>query len=286
MTRTLSNGERLVAVNGVELCVETFGASTHPAILFIDGAAASMLWWDAGLCERLARHDRFVIRYDHRDTGRSTSYPPGRPGYRFSDLTRDALGILDALGVERAHVVCRSWGGGIGLIAAVDHPERVATLTLVSTSTGEPGLPPPSPSLAAQTPPEPDPSDRAAVADYIVATARAYAGGSPYFDEAATRALVERDIARSRDIAATLVNHYAVDFDGPAGGGFADIALPTLVVHGDRDPVFPLPHAEALRDTIPGAELLVLADVGHELPRPVWDEFVAALVRHTRGVRS
>jgi pimeloyl-ACP methyl ester carboxylesterase len=286
MTSTLSNGERLVAVNGVELCVETFGAPTHPAILFIDGAGASMLWWGTGLCERLAGQNRFVIRYDHRDTGRSASWPPGRPDYSFTDLTGDALGILDVLGIGRAHVVCRSWAGGIGLIAAVDHPERVASLTLVSTSTGEPGLPPPAPSLAAQTPASPDPSDRAAVEDYLVAIARVYAGGSPHFDETATRALVERDVARTRDLAASLTNHYAIDFDGPAGGGFANIDVPTLVVHGDRDPVFPLPHAEALRDTIRGAELLVLPDVGHELPRPVWDVFVAALIRHTEGPRS
>jgi pimeloyl-ACP methyl ester carboxylesterase len=283
---TLSNGESLLDVNGVRLCVETFGDRAHPAILFVDGAGASMLWWESGLCERIAASQRFVVRYDNRDTGRSTSYPPGRPDYAFSDLTRDAVGILDGLGVRRAHVVCRSWGGGIGFIAAVDHPERVASMTFVSTSTDEPGLPPPSPRLAEHRLPAPDPSDRAAVVDYIVATARAYAGDSMYFDSSATRALVERDVARTRDIASMLANHYAIDLDGPTSGGYADIAVPTLVVHGDRDPVFPLPHAEALRDAIPGAELLVLAGVGHELPEPAWDVFVESLVRHTEGGRS
>jgi len=283
---TRSNGERLLEANGVELCVETFGDRAHPAILFIDGAAASMLWWESGLCERIAARDRFVVRYDNRDTGRSTSYPPGRGEYTFSDLARDAVGILDVLGVRRAHVVCRSWGGGIGYIAAVDHPDRVASMTFVSTSTDEPGLPPPSPRLAERSAPAPDPSDRTAVVDYVVATARAYAGDSVYFNESATRALVERDVARTRDIASMLANHYAAELDGPTGGGYADITVPTLVVHGDRDPVFPLPHAEALRDAIPGAELLVLAGVGHELPEPVWDVFVEALVAHTDGGRS
>ena len=102
-----------------------------PAVLLIDGAAASMLWWDAGLCARIAACGRFVIRYDQRDTGRSTAYPPGRPGYSNTDLARDAIGILDALTISRAHVVCRSMSGGLGLILGVDHPSRVATLTFV-----------------------------------------------------------------------------------------------------------------------------------------------------------
>src|SRR5258705_10077759 len=136
MTVHLSSGERLLGINGVLLCVETFGDPTDPAILLIDGAAASMLWWEAELCQQIAAHDRFVIRYDQRDTGRSTSWPPGRPDYSFTDLAEDALGILDALGLDRAHLVCRSMAGGIGLIAGVDHPDRIASLTFVSTSTG------------------------------------------------------------------------------------------------------------------------------------------------------
>ena len=286
MTEHLSNGEKLLEINGVELCVETFGGPANPAILLIDGAAASMLWWDAELCERIAAHDRFVIRYDNRDTGRSTSYPPGSPGYSFTDLTEDALGILDALGIQRAHIVCRSMSGGIGLIAGVDHPERVASLTFISTSTGGDGLPPPSPELAGHIPADPDPADPTAVVDFVVASAKAYAGGSPYFDETATRALVERDVARARNIASTLTNHYAMDFDGPVRGGFGDIRAPTLVVHGNHDPVFPLAHGRALRAAIPGAELLILEGAGHDVPRPLWEVFVPALVRHTFAGRA
>lgn len=285
MSHHLSNGEKLLEINGVELCVETFGSPPNPAILLIDGAAASMLWWEAELCERIAANDRFVIRYDSRDTGRSTSYPAGQPPYSLTDLTADALGILDALDIERAHIVCRSMSGGIGLIAAVDHPDRVASLTLVCTSTGAAGLPPPSEELTRQTLADPDPADPAAVVDFVVASAKAYAGRSPYFDEASIRTLVERDVARTRNIASTLTNHYVMNFDGPTRGGAGDIEAPTLVVHGDRDPVFPLPHGEALRDAIPGARLLILQGAGHDVPRPLWDVFVSALVRHTGGGR-
>ncbi|MDT7749525.1 MAG: hypothetical protein QOD96_3187, partial [Pseudonocardiales bacterium] len=247
MTDHLSNGEKLVGISDVELCVETFGNPTNPAVLLVDGAAASMLWWEAELCEQIAGGDRFVIRYDNRDTGRSTSYPPGRPGYTYTDLAADALGILDALNVERAHVVCRSMAGGIGLIFGVEHPGRVASLTFVST--GEDGLPPSSVEF---TPADPDPADSAAVVDFVVASTKAYSGGSPYFDEAAMRALVEQDVARSRNITSTLTNHYAMTFDGPSHS-YGDIKAPTLVVHGDHDPAFPLPHGHALRDAIPGA---------------------------------
>jgi pimeloyl-ACP methyl ester carboxylesterase len=278
-----SSGERLLGINGVELCVETFGGPADPAILLISGAAASMLWWDAELCQRIAANRRFVIRYDQRDTGRSTSYPPGRPGYALSDLTADALGILDALGIERAHIVAQSMFGGIGVAVGVDHPDRVASLTFVSTSTGAADLPPSAVRVAEDVPTDPDPTDRAAVLDHVVGYTKAYAGGSPHFDEAATRALVERDLARTRDVASMLVNHYAIDVDGPQGGSFGEIAAPTLVVHGDRDPLLPPAHGEALREAIPGAQLLLLPGAGHEVPRPLWDLFVAALVRHTAG---
>ncbi|ALG09862.1 alpha/beta fold hydrolase [Kibdelosporangium phytohabitans] len=280
----LSNGETFIEANGAELCVETFGDPRDPAVLLVDGAAASMLWWETELCEQIASGGRFVIRYDNRDTGRSTSYPPGQPGYAYTDLAKDALGVLDALEIQRAHVVCRSMAGGIGLIFGVDHPDRVASLTFVSTSTGEEGLPSSSDELAGSAPADPDPANAAAVVNFVVASAKAYSGGSPYFDETATRALVEQDVARARNIASTLVNHYAMDFDGPSGG-FGGITAPTLVVHGDHDPAFPLPHGQALREAVPGAKLLVLHGAGHDLPRPLWNVFVPALLRHTEGDR-
>ncbi|GAA4018333.1 hypothetical protein GCM10022247_47300 [Allokutzneria multivorans] len=274
--------EKLIDANGVQLCVETFGDATHPAILLIHGAGASMLGWESDLCSAIAGHGRFVVRYDNRDTGRSVSYPPGKPGYSLSDMTRDAVGVLDALGIERAHVVGRSMAGAIALTLGVDHPDRVASLTFVTTSTGEDDLPPMSEEFLAHTPENPDPTDTAAVVEFVTDLLKAYSGGSPYFDEHATRALVEEDVARTNNIASALTNHFLIDFDGPTSGGFGDIAVPALVVHGELDPVFPLPHGEALRDAIPGAELLVLQGAGHEVPRQLWGTFVSALVAHTR----
>jgi len=269
--------EKLYPVNGVELCAQTFGDPADPAVLLIHGASASMLWWETGLCTRLAERGRYVIRYDQRDTGRSTSYPPGRPGYSMRDLAADAVGLLDALGIDRAHVVGQSMSGGTVLVLGVDHPSRVASLTFVSTTTGDKDLPPPSSSLPRFEPP--DFADPAAVEEYVVRAIEAELLG--YFDEAPTRDLVRRDIARARDFEASLTNHYAMEFDGPVNGWFADVTMPVLVVHGELDPIFPLAHGEALRDAVPDGRLVVLPAAGHGLPAALWDMFVDAVAEHT-----
>ena len=201
-------------------------------------------------------------------------YPPGEPPYALTDLARDAVGILDALGVERAHVVGCSMFGGVALVLGLDHADRVASLTFLSTSTGEAGLPGPT---VGHVPEDPD------LVEYLVAVSRAYSGGSPDFDEARTRRLIEQDVARTHDMQATMTNHYAMEIDGPVNGSHRDLAVRCLVVHGELDPVLPLPHAKALRDAIPGTTLVVLERTGHDLPRPVWNVFVDALVRHTAG---
>ncbi|GAA1564738.1 hypothetical protein GCM10009804_21770 [Kribbella hippodromi] len=270
--------EKLYRLNGVELCAETFGAPADPAILLIHGAGASMIWWDDRLCGRLAEHGRYVIRYDQRDTGRSTSYPVGAPQYAMSDLAADAAALLDALGVEQAHVIAQSMSGGIALILGVDHPDRVASLTIVSSSTGDEGLPPPVPTMPRVE--APDFGDRAAVEEYVVRAIEAEAAGQ--FDEASARALVRADLARTRDYEAAMTNHYAMTFDGPRHGGFGELTQPVLVIHGDADPLLPLPHGAAIRDAVPGARWLVMPGMGHGLSEPYWDAFVAAVLEHTR----
>ncbi|WP_327003948.1 alpha/beta fold hydrolase [Dactylosporangium sp. NBC_01737] len=273
---------RFLETGGARLCVETFGDPADPTILLVHGAAASMLWWDEELCELLAAGGRHVVRYDNRDTGRSTAYPPGRPGYTMRDMALDAIGILEGLGVGAAHLVGRSMAGGIVTVAAAEHPSRVATLTLVTTTPGLPGLPPMSPAFVEFTGSGgPDPADPVAVVEFIVGLMRVYGGGSPYFDEPAVRRLAERDVPRTTDIASCLVNHFVIDTGGAGPQLLAGLRAPTLVVHGERDPVFPLGHGTALRDAIPGASLLVLPGAGHELPRPLWPLFTASLLEHT-----
>jgi pimeloyl-ACP methyl ester carboxylesterase len=190
----VTGGERIVEANGVPLCVATHGDPADPAILLIHGACASLLWWDTELCDRLAAGRRFVIRYDRRDTGRSVSYPAGRPGYALADLADDAIGILDACRIDRAHLVGRSMGGGVALIAAADRPDRVRSLTFLGSTTGEADLPPMPAQFLVATGEPPDPGDRPGVVRYVVDLMRAYAGSSPYFPEQLVQALAERDV--------------------------------------------------------------------------------------------
>jgi pimeloyl-ACP methyl ester carboxylesterase len=282
--------ERIVPANGVELCTQTFGDPGDPAVLLIGGMSSSMDWWEDGFCGRLAAGRRYIVRYDFRDTGRSTTYPPGEPGYTDADLRDDAVALLDALGIDKAHIVGVSMGGAIAQVLAIEHPDRVQTLTLIATSAalaGAPeGLPKMDPELAAYFEtaaerPTPDWEDRAAVVEMLVTDQRAFMRGG--FDESRVRMIVEKVVDRSVDIAA-MGNHGQLGSGRGPDGALADIAVPTLVLHGTADPLFPLAHGEALAEAIPNAALLQLEGVGHELPPPaVWDRVVTAMLRHTSG---
>jgi pimeloyl-ACP methyl ester carboxylesterase len=266
-------------INDVEICVDTLGNPSDPPILLIHGSGASLDWWEDEFCGRLAAGGRFVIRYDHRDTGQSVAYEPGKPGYTGDDLIVDAAGVIDAVGGGRAHVVGMSMGGAIAQVLALDHPQRVESLTLISTTAGagDDDLPGIDERLAAAfSLPRPEISDRGALLDYLTELSRGYAGHR--FDAAGTRALWERALDRARNVESMLSNH-----DHLAGGDawrhrLTEIHVPTLVIHGAEDPLFPHPHGVALANEIPGADLLTLAATGHELPRATWDAVVPAIL--------
>jgi pimeloyl-ACP methyl ester carboxylesterase len=277
--------EKMVEVDGVELCAETFGDSRDPAVLLVMGLAASMLHWEDEFCERLADGSRFVIRYDHRDTGRSVTYPPGAPGYTGEDLVSDAAGLLPALGVSRAHVVGFSMGAAIAQLLALDYPDRVASLTLISTSPGTgadlPGMSDELRAHFADPPLDPDWSDRDAVIDYLVDEERMYAARSRPFAESERRQLAGRIFDRTTDVAASMKNHWALESGESWRERLGEIRVPTLIFHGTEDPLFPIGHALALASEIRGARLIRLERTGHELPREVWDVVVPEILRHT-----
>jgi pimeloyl-ACP methyl ester carboxylesterase len=276
--------ERMIEANGVELCTEAFGDPADPPILLIMGVGASMLWWEEGFCQILADGGRFVIRYDHRDTGRSTSYPPGRPAYTGADLTADAAAVLDAYSLSAAHLVGVSAGGGIAQEVALGSPERVLSLVLISTtavSSSGRELPPPTEAFtrfasAARV----DWDDRESVIDYQVAYSRMLAGGRREFDEAAMRELVRRDVERARDFAAAQ-NHDVLPPGRSPDEPISSIAVPTLVIHGAADPAFPPEHGEALAKEIPGARLLLLENAGHGVGRADWETVAVAILEQT-----
>jgi len=271
-----------------QLCVEAIGERGNPALLLIGGATWSMDRWDDELCHRLADHGRLVVRYDNRDTGRSTSYPLGAPDYGTPDLVTDAVAVLDALHIDRAHVVGLSMGGGIAQRLALGHRDRLATLTLISTSPIDPeieSLPPPTPEIQAtfsKAGPEPEWTDRDAVVAYVVEGERPFAGPGN-FDEARLRALAGRVFDRTNDMAASMTNHFVLADEGSTDTPLSRLAgLRTLVLHGTADPMFPLGHGKAIAAAIPGARLIALENVGHQLPPPhTWDLIVDALIEHT-----
>lgn len=289
MSATPPPPEAIVHVNGADLATQAFGDPADPAVLLISGAEASMDWWHDELVARIAGAGRYVIRYDNRDTGRSTTYPAGAPAYTGTDLVTDAVGILDAYGLPRAHIVGVSMGGGIAQDIGLTHPDRAASLTLMSTTLAGPGsaesaeLPSMSPELAKkfEEPGEgPDWSDRDSVLAYYVSGEHDFAGTIPV-DEDEVRHVAGRAFDRSSNPAAA-ANHWVMDQGGPTPGRISDIAAPTLVMHGTADPLFPYPHGEALAATIPGARLVALPGVGHQMPpREVWDIVVPEIVAHT-----
>jgi pimeloyl-ACP methyl ester carboxylesterase len=272
--------------DGVELCAETYGDPGDPTLLLLAGATGSMDSWDPELCERLAA-GRFVIRYDHRDTGQSTGWPVGQPGYTGEDLDLDPLRLLDGLGIAAAHLVGVSMGGGIAQDLAVRFPDRVLSLTLIATTAAfERADPTPLPGteprveavLSGQDFDQWE--DREAVVEEQVRVERVLAG-SRGIDEQRTRAAARRTVARTPDVHAAVTNHWLVV--GGAGAkeeprAMGEVRVPTLVVHGSDDPMFPLPHGQALAAEIPGATLLVVDGMGHSAPPPSsWDQVVPAI---------
>jgi pimeloyl-ACP methyl ester carboxylesterase len=256
--------------------ISTFGAETDPAVLLIAGSNSSMDWWEPDFCRALT--GRYVIRYDHRDTGDAPSYPPGEPGYTGEDLVTDAVAVLDELGVAAAHVVGISMGGALAQVMTLDHPTRVRSLTAIATSggVGDPDLP----GMADLTfPPEPDWTDDESVVEYFVAGQRVLS--APPFDEAEARAIARIAVARTKNLESSQKNHHATEGSGSWRHRLGEITVPTLVIHGDQDPLFPLPHGEALAREIPGARLLVLPHTGHEFPRRNWPLVIPPLLALT-----
>ena len=278
--------ERLFTINGASSCVQAQGDSGNPTVLLVGAPVWS---WPDGLCERLVAGGRRVIRYDVRDTGRSESYPPGEPGYSLADLVDDAVGVLDATSTETAHVAGISTGGWIAQLLALDHPERVTTLTLVNSRPNPPGpvdadLPGHAEALmqAIRNTPQPDWSDEEAVRDRLVLQARNLAGAGS-FDEAAARVHAEAVVARTTNVRSATTNIASADHGPRWRERLGEIGAPTLVLHGEDDPFFPIGNGEALAAEIPDARLVRFPRAGHWIPAHAVPDVAAELLAHTAG---
>lgn len=279
-------GERVFMINGATICVEVQGSAETPAVLLI---GASMLSWPDELVERLVAGWRRVIRYDVRDTGRSESYPPGKPGYSLADLVEDAVGVLDVTETGVAHVAGMSTGGWNAQLLALDYPERVATLTLIASRPNTPGpvdadLPGHAEAVmdVIRSTSQPDWSDERAVVDRLVLQARTFAGAGA-FDEPAARAHAEAVTARTTNVKSALTNIAFANHGPRWRERLGEITAPTLVLHGEEDPFFPIGNGEALAAEIPDARLVRLPCTGHGLPAHTVPIVADELLTHTAG---
>jgi pimeloyl-ACP methyl ester carboxylesterase len=278
--------QKVVRADGIELATEAFGDPAHAPVLLVMGATASMLWWPDEFCRRLAAQDRYVIRYDNRDTGLSTTWEPGNPGYTFADMADDVVRVIDGYGLSAAHIAGMSMGGLIVQLAALDHPERVLSLTAISTSpTGVDTSHLPQTTQAYQEHAEQgagvDWTDREQVVRYTAKDVQMLAGPSHAIDEAAARAFVGRDFDRARRFASA-TNHFILDGGRKSDNRLPDLRMPLLVIHGTADPIFPIEHGEAFLEVVPGSTLVRIDGGGHELHETDWSRIIAAIVEHTR----
>ena len=284
--------------NGLLLEYDTFGQEGARPLLLVMGLGAQMTLWDEEFCALLADRGHFVVRFDNRDIGLSTkldeagvpnlpelmarafSGQPVEAPYTLHDMADDAAGLLDALELEHAHVVGASMGGMIAQTLAIRHPQRVASLVSIMSSTGNPELPPAKPEAMAVLMRE-RPDDRDQVIQAAVEASRVLSGPGFPFDEQRIRERAARDYDRSFYPAGMARQMAAIVASGSRVPHLPRVSAPTLVIHGDADPLVPLEGGHDTAKHIPGAELLVIEGMGHDLPQPAWLRIAQAIAGHT-----
>ena len=286
-------GEAIIEVNGIELCHETFGAPDGEPLLLVMGLGAQMTAWPVEVCEALVDRGFFVIRFDNRDVGRSTKLDAGTEveflpsylaavqgepvdvPYLLSDMAADAAGLLDALGIGSAHVVGASMGGMIAQTLAIEHPERVRTLTSIMSTTGEREVGQPT-AEAMQQLLRPAATSREEAIEGSVA-ARRVIGSPEHFDEDLVRATAEAAYDRCFHPAGMARQLLAVVASGSRAEGLRSVTAPTLVVHGEADPLVTPSGGRRTAELVPGATLLLLEGMGHDLPLAFVPQIVEAI---------
>ncbi len=283
--------------NGIELEYDTFGRAEDPALLLVMGLGAQMILWHEEFCEALAAHGLHVVRFDNRDVGRSTwleeagmpdvvsamataqQRQPVRSAYLLRDMAADAAGLLDALEIDAAHLAGASMGGMIAQTLAIEHPARVRTLTSIMSTTGHPDLPAATPAAMAVLL-TPAPTERAAAIERSLEVSRTI--GSPDFPAAEDelRAQAARAFDRGLNPAGVARQLVAILASGHRRDALGAVQVPTLVIHGAEDPLIPAPAGRDTAAAVPGAELLLIEGMGHDLPRALWPRLVDAIAKH------
>jgi pimeloyl-ACP methyl ester carboxylesterase len=283
--------------NGIELAYDTFGDAADPTVLLVMGLGAQMIHWPPGFCQGIADRGFHVVRYDNRDVGESTWFDspvdvgallaarsagetPNVP-YLLGDMAADAVGVLDHLGIDTAHVVGVSMGGMIVQTLAIEHPDRVATLTSVMSTTGDLDVGNPTGEAMAllMSPPA---RSREELQDAAVRGATVC--GSPgLYDEDELRATAAQAWDRGYNPAGTARQLAAILASGSRSAALAEVDLPALVIHGAADTLIHPSGGERTAEVIPDAKLVVIDGMGHDLPRSLWPRVTDLLADHARG---
>jgi pimeloyl-ACP methyl ester carboxylesterase len=291
--------EQIAQANGIEIAFETFGSPDDPAVLLIMGLGAHLIHWEPEFCTMLADRGYHVIRFDNRDVGHSTKMEDApvpnigallsgdvtSASYTLDDMANDAIGLLDYLEIDRAHLVGASMGGMIAQTIAVRHAARVLSLVSIMSTTGDRSVGQALPHALAvlMTPP---PEDRAKYIDFHVNAFKTI--GSPGFD-------IDEDFLRQRGAATYDRSFYpvgvarqlaAIIASGDRTPSLAEISVPTVVIHGRDDPLIQVSGGEATARAIPDAELVVIPGMGHDVPRGVWERIVEAIVANAERAEA
>ena len=290
---------RSARANGIDLTYDSFGNANDPPLLLIMGLGTQMIGWDEAFCAQLAEQGRYVVRFDNRDIGQSTKFTqlgvpdvgqafqaallgqPFKAPYLLGDMADDAIGLLDALGIASAHVVGASMGGAIAQTMAIRNPSRLRTLTSIMGSSGAPGLPPPTPE-AMQALMTPTPADYAGYLDRYIKTWKILRAGSFPEDEARDAERARAAFDRGLNPAGVARQLVAIIASGSRRPELLKVRTPTLVIHGDADPLVPLAHGQDVAAAVPGARIDVIPRMGHALPISMWPQIVEAIVQHTK----
>ena len=284
--------------NGIEIAYEEIGPSDGRPLLLVMGLGASLVFWDDDFCALLAAGGHRVVRFDNRDVGRSTKLDAlGMPNvmqamtammmrqpvtapYNLSDMALDTVGLMDVLGMERAHVVGASMGGMIAQTLAIEHPKRLLSMTSIMSSTGDPTLPMAKPEAMAVLL-SPPPSERPAYIEHAVKAWRTIGSPGFPFDEVSVRAHVSAHFDRGYHPPGVARQLVGVLASGDRTAKLRSVTTPSLVIHGVADPLVPVEAGKATAAAIPGAALSLIEGMGHNLPRGAWPTMIDAIIALT-----
>ncbi len=292
-----------VEANRIEITYEVFGDLDAPPVLLVMGLGAQMIAWDEEFCRSLAGRGYRVIRFDNRDVGLSTRLDeagipnipalmsvlmgggPGKAPYRLKDMAADAVGLLDALKIPSAHVIGLSMGGMIVQEMAIHFPDRVRSITSIMSTMGDLEAHPPSPE-AFQVLLEPTPLEREAYIESSVAASRVLNGPDWTIDEDRARERAALAFDRGLSPQGTARQLAAVLVSGSREKALRSVSIPTLVIHGAADPLLPVAAGIATAETIPGADLMVIDKMGHDLPPALWPPVIDRITAHLGEARE